>query len=85
MEVSLLGRNGNSRLEGDTMVKLRQATNEYPPPPPLPPAVSLLDRLAMVLKEGDKIPEGTSFQILGEGGPAVSVSACFPKFSHIIY
>lgn len=29
-------------------------------------------RLAMVLKEGDKFPMGSTFQILGEGGPAVS-------------
>ena len=28
----------------------------------------------MVIKEGDKFPAGTSFQILGDGGPAVSVS-----------
>lgn len=29
-------------------------------------------RLAMVLKEGDKFPMDSTFQILGEGGPKVS-------------
>lgn len=37
----------------------------------------------MVIKEGDKLPAGTSFQILGDGGPAVSV--CYVAFDVSVF